>query len=376
MALAAPTMRPSLTDEQIGGYQQQLQGDIPPEAEAINAAIQKTPAYQNYLASMRQGNVAVRMQAYRDLKAEGDRIGIPDNLILDPNAGVIRTKDWNEQHLGWSSLLYAGAAIGAGLTAGAGVAALGAGAGAAAAGGGGAGAGAGAAGAGTAAGVGTGAAVAGGGGVTGTVVNALINKGIPAAAQVLGGAAKSEQNQNNIGDQAALQQGNLQLGRDKFALEAPNARLATAIKASLASNFTPQHTQWAGPGSGLRGEVPKITGGLTGGLANLNPQVKDLANQVMLDELLGQKQGGPSGGGLDRKTPRVNQSSAGDKVLGGASLATSLLGSILPQLKGLRPSTGTQSPAQPNPLPVQRTGPSAGPLTEDELYQMMQQGEM
>lgn len=227
------------------------------------------------------------------------------------------------------------------------------------------------------------AAVGGGGGLTSQIVNSLISKGIPAAASVLGGAAKGEQTQNNINDQAALQQGNLALNRDKFALEAPNTRLAGAIKASLASNFTPRHTEWAGPGSGLQGKVPTISGGLTGGLANLDPRVKDLANQVMIDELTSQKSGGSSGGGQDRTVPPVGQSSTGDKILGGASLGTSLLGALFPSLgkgKAATPTGTSQAPSMGGiapPAPSMGDDPTThtGGLTEDELYQMMMEGQ-
>lgn len=372
---AAPTYKPVVSSGDLAGRQQdqQSRGVIPPEAVALNTALQQTPAYQNYIASMQSPNVGVRTQAASALKAEGDRLGIPDNLILDPESGQLREKNWHEANSNWSGLIYTGAAIGIGLTAGAAAGAMAGGG--AAIGAGGAGAGAGAA-TGVTAG-GAAGATAAGGGLTSTIVNALINKGIPAAAQVLGGAAKGEQTQNNLQDQASLQQGNLALGRDKFALEAPNTRLATAIKASLASNFQPQHTEWAGPGSGLQGKVPKITGGLSAGLANLDPRVKELSNQVMMDELLGQQQGGPSGGKQDRAVPTINQSSGADKALGGLSLGTSILGALSPYFKGAKSSTGganlggivQQAPSLGDD-PMVHTGG----LTEDEIYQMMQEG--
>lgn len=370
---------PSLTDQGIADRQSQASGQTD-QSKAITLALQKTPAYQDWVASMKQPNVSIRKQAADALQAEGDKIGIPNDLIFDPSEGVVRGKDWNERNSNWSALMYTGAAIGAGLTAGAATAALAPAVGAVAGGGA----------ATTAATVpaalasvgGTAAATAGGAGLTGTIANALISKGVPAIASTLGGAAKAGQAQNNTDSQLALQQGQLQQGANKLALEAPNTRLATAIKASLASNYTPQQTTWAGPGSGLKGLKPTITGGLAGGLANLDPRVKDLANQVMIDELTGQQQGGPSGGNQDRTVPQVGQSSAGDKLLGGASLGTSILGSLLPSL--LKKGTSTPSPS--NPMATSATpgggfvgppdpGPQVGGLTEDEIYQMMQQGE-
>lgn len=224
-----------------------------------------------------------------------------------------------------------------------------------------------------------------GGGLTGTLANTLISKGIPAIATALGGAAKGEQQQNNTETNQQLSQEQIQLNRDKYALDAPNTRLATAIKASIASNFQPQHTAWGGPGSGLKGQTPTITGGLSGSLANLDPRTKELANQIMLDELTGQRQGGPTGGGQDRALPKLNQTTTADKVLGGASLGTSILGSVLGATKGRGGNTAPgYTPAQPGNgyetvgtgyEPVGPNMPDVGSgLSDDDLYQMMMQG--
>lgn len=388
----APTYWPGQTDADIAAHQgqQQSAGEMnDPQAVALNTALQQTPAYQNWVASMKQGNLAARQQAASALKAEGDRIGIPDNLIFDPLTGVVRDKNWNERNSNWSALMYTGAAIGAGLTAGAATAALGGAGAAAGAAGAGAEAGglaAGGAAAGGAAAGGTAAAGAGAGaaGLGGTLASTLI-KNAPAIATALGGAAKGQQAQNNTETGQQLTQEQIQLNRDKYALEAPNTRLATALKASIASNYTPQHTTFAGPGSGLRGQAPTITGGLSASLANLDPRAKELANQILMDELTGQKQGGPTGGGQDKTLSPINQSSTGDKVLGGASLGSSILGSIFASAgkgKTSSPSSGS-TPAQPGNgyetvgtgyEPVGPPDPPTGGLSDDDLYQMMMQG--
>lgn len=160
---------------------------------------------------------------------------------------------------------------------------------------------------------------------------------------VLGGAAKAGQDQNNKADQLKLLLENAKLNRDKFALDAPGERLATSQRANLAANATPSTLDW-GPGGFKPGAIakgqaplPKWTGGVTGAIANMSPDAKQLSNQTMHDELISQLQGGASGpnGGSDKTMPTgIGESSTSDKVLGGASLGTSILGLLLGLNKG------------------------------------------
>lgn len=159
---------------------------------------------------------------------------------------------------------------------------------------------------------------------------------------VLGGAAKSGQDQNNKADQLKLLLENAKLNRDKFALDAPGERLATSQRANLAANASPSKMDWGPkgfvPGAIAHGQapMPTRTGGISGALSNMNPEAKALANQTMHDEFISQLQGGISNPkGTDRAMPTgIGEESTGDKVLGGASLGTSILAAIL-KAKGL-----------------------------------------
>lgn len=162
-------------------------------------------------------------------------------------------------------------------------------------------------------------------------------------ADVLGGAAKGSQNQNNESDKIKLLLENAKLNRDKYALSAPGTRLSTGIKASIASNFKPSTLDW-GPGGFKPGGVahgaplPTRTGGFSGGMANLNPDTKALANQITHDELMSQMQGG-SGGGDKAMPTGLGESSTGDKILGGAAMGTSILSVVQRALKGRQSGT-------------------------------------
>lgn len=150
-------------------------------------------------------------------------------------------------------------------------------------------------------------------------------------APILGGAAKSGQDANAQRDRNSVLAEQLRLNRDKFALDAPGKRLGTSTRASILSNFTPTRVSWGGPGSGLRGEIPQYSGGAAGSLANLDPQTKALAQQIIKDAIASQLRGGETGGGEDRKATlpdNFGKSSTGDKILGGASTATSILGAL------------------------------------------------
>lgn len=158
-----------------------------------------------------------------------------------------------------------------------------------------------------------------------------------ALADTLGGAAKAGQAQNNTSDLLKLALAREGLSRDKFALDAPGTRLSTgssaAIKAALAK-AGPSHTNWGGPGSGLRGEIPTTSGGIHDAISSLksNPNYMSLLDTVGKDELAGEKRGGASGGNMDAAQPSilngVGQSSGADKALGFGALGSSILGAL------------------------------------------------
>lgn len=171
---------------------------------------------------------------------------------------------------------------------------------------------------------------------------------------ILGGAAKSGQDQNNKGDQLKLLLENAKLNRDKFALDAPGTRLSTGMRANLAANATPSKLDWGPngfkPGAIARGEaqMPKWTGGASGAMENMSPDARQLANTVMHDELIAQLRGGTTGGGsrpggdlntqgtdlaMDPDVKNVGKPSTGDNILGGLGMGTSIL-SMLLKLKG------------------------------------------
>lgn len=176
---------------------------------------------------------------------------------------------------------------------------------------------------------------------------------------VLGGAAKAGQEQNNKADQLKLLLENAKLNRDKFALDAPATRLQTGLKAGMAAGAAPSTMDWGEkgfvPGAIAKGQapMPKRTGGPSGALASLagNSDAKQLSNTVLHDQLIAQLRGGTTGGGsrvggdmsagTDSAMPTgIGEESTGDKVLGGASLATSIL-SMLLKAKGQQSGGGS-----------------------------------
>lgn len=152
-----------------------------------------------------------------------------------------------------------------------------------------------------------------------------------ALGDVLGGASKSGQAQNNNQDTIKLALQNAQLNRDKYALAAPGVRMNTSIRAAMAKRGTPSSVQWGGPGSGLRGEIPQFSGGRKSVYAGLQePDTQGLLDRVIHEQLMGQVAGGPSGGNADAAMPtNIGQSSTFDKILGGGAFGSSILGAIL-----------------------------------------------
>lgn len=172
---------------------------------------------------------------------------------------------------------------------------------------------------------GTTAAAAGTGGILsqiGTVGSAL--------SPVLGGMAARGAQNNALTDQnnmEAWRQGEAaNLNRDKFAIAAPQARLGASTKASILSNYTPTKVNWGGPGSGLKGEIPTYSGGMSGAMGNLDPRTKDLASLLMNDMLDQQKT--QRGSTLSAPQPLPSQSSGLDRAVGTGATITSILGAL------------------------------------------------
>jgi hypothetical protein len=153
------------------------------------------------------------------------------------------------------------------------------------------------------------------------------SKFLTGAADVLGGASRSAAQNNALNDANAVnlynsQEGN-QLARDRFALDAPGTRMGQSAKASILSRVKPTTINWGGPGSGVRGQVPTTAGGFHDGLANMDPAVGQLAQEIMQQNLANQR---ANRDGVTVTPPRIGRSSAGDRLLGGAALGTSILG--------------------------------------------------
>lgn len=152
---------------------------------------------------------------------------------------------------------------------------------------------------------------------------------------VLGGMAKSGQSQNNIEANRDIALERTKLDRDKFALDAPGQRLSTATRASMTNNFTPTKIDWQGPGSGMKGILPRISGGGSAAMANLDPRVRQLSSTVMDDSLAAQRRGGETGEHMDRFVdPNIGKSSLLDKIIGGTAMGGGILNAILKQRGG------------------------------------------
>jgi len=144
-------------------------------------------------------------------------------------------------------------------------------------------------------------------------------------APVLGGAAKGQLS----GEQANYQLG---LGADQLNNQIaqlnttlPAARLRAAEQAGLLNTYSPVSVSWGGPGSGLKGQVPRLTGGVDP--SKMPAMVRSLANQVQMSELQNQL-----GGNIPNVAPPNIGGSTGDQILGGAAAGTSILGALAPLL--------------------------------------------
>lgn len=169
---------------------------------------------------------------------------------------------------------------------------------------------------------------------TGGILSKLTSpETLSGVADTLGGAAKSSLQQNNNADLMNAANERTRLERDKFALTAPGTRLKDSTLASLGSNWQPTKVDWGPggfhPGAGTEGKIPTFSGGLSGGMQNLDPRTKELQSKVMDDELQSQMSGGPTGGGKDTfMPPPVTPLSGGDKALGYGATTAGILAAL------------------------------------------------
>ena len=171
------------------------------------------------------------------------------------------------------------------------------------------------------------AGTAGAAGTAGSILSRVGNsKFLTGASDVLGGAAKSASQNNAINDANSVNLYNSEernrLARDQFALNAPGTRMGQSTKASILSRVKPTTINWGGPGSGVRGQTPTTTGGFRDALANMDPAVGQLAQEVMQQNLAKQR---ANMDGVTVTPPKIGKSSFGDKALGAGAFGTSIL---------------------------------------------------
>lgn len=178
----------------------------------------------------------------------------------------------------------------------------------------------------------TGISAAGSQGMDWGSILGMVKKGSDAysgVSDVLGGAAKGANQQNNQQDQLKLLLANLQQKQNEDAATLPAKRLSTSVQGSIAAHATPSKFNWGGPGSVAHGgPMPSFSGGPTGAVANLDPETKQLGQTNVHDMLLQELQGGRGGGNTDMNAPQVGQTSGFDNALGGSALVTALLGAL------------------------------------------------
>lgn len=141
-------------------------------------------------------------------------------------------------------------------------------------------------------------------------LGAILGAVIPSLSSIFGGASKAKQDQQNKEADRAL-------AWEQLRLQAPGQRADTALRAALSKNFSPQSVSWGGPGSGLRGELPQYSGGLS---SSMTQSQQDPMLQQMLQDAIA----GKAPESYDRQ--QYPKSSKWDKLLGGLSLGTSIAG--------------------------------------------------
>lgn len=141
---------------------------------------------------------------------------------------------------------------------------------------------------------------------------------------------------NNDGTKSAFDMG---MRAREFGLTAPRYRMGNVTRGSLMA-AGPMKVNWGGPGSGMRGEQTKVTGGFM----ERDPRMKMMGDAVMDRELQAQL------GGEDKVTaPTMDRASMatpapkpsfGDKALGWGAGAAGILGAIGAFRKKPAPTSG------------------------------------
>lgn len=145
------------------------------------------------------------------------------------------------------------------------------------------------------------------------------------AAPILGGMAKAGADANAARDRILPSMESAQIARDKFALDAPTTRLTQSVRSSAIKNAAPVAVNWAGPGSGLKGQVPNFSGGYQNALANLDPETKQLAEATLHKDLQDQLAGKDD---QSRWLDQFGKTSVQDKIVGGAATAAQLYAGV------------------------------------------------
>ena len=136
------------------------------------------------------------------------------------------------------------------------------------------------------------------------------------------------------GKEQKLSKDQLELQRFLATLEAPNKRLDTSVRASRIANAQPVSASWGGPGSGMRGGTVKFSGGKS---QPLDPRTKELANDVLLQELEQQGLRSVDGGQVRAEAPGLaNHLEFGNKMTGGDLNIDALLEQIAGRVSSTR----------------------------------------
>lgn len=139
---------------------------------------------------------------------------------------------------------------------------------------------------------------------------------------IFGGASKGAREDRILQDQSLLRRD--QLNQDRFRTNEalPGSRLSTSVQASRVKNQSPVKFEWGGPGSGLRGETARFTGG------HANPDLIDPRTRQQADDVLNQMIQAQMG---RKEAPQISampKEGRGSRILGGLALGSSILGGI------------------------------------------------
>lgn len=182
----------------------------------------------------------------------------------------------------------------------------------------------------TAAGAGAGAVAAG----TGTTAStggtmSTILRGSQAASSILGNMADRNQRQQQSQDEMDYRRQQDEINnayrREQLRLQEPGIHMGNIQRAHL-MQAGPVQAHWNGPGSGLRGETVRFSGGFN---EPQTPEVQAAMSQLTqqeLERLL--HPDADTNTGLQTPTTPQRRTSTWDRIIGGAAVGTSILGSL------------------------------------------------